>query len=507
MIKIDFKLGDIVIWNSSANGKTKKQVGTIVEIVAANNRPDPKRVPMFRKGRQLGTRSGESYVVEVDGKGGKKEYLWPLVSKLALGKPVDIKVKAKGGGKPVTNQPANKHSNKHTATSKKTTTVVEEVKADGTVIKTTVEVIEPGKLDTDWIICLDSSGSMESCRDGAIKAFNAEVEAVKNAAATAGLRVPRVTLWTFGVNSGVRCDYYRIPADKVKPLSRDTYVPDGGTPMFDCIGDAIDKHLADREVKGAQNLAVVLRIITDGQDTGQKRHTATQVVQMFDATSSNWTHVFMVPKGGYKAQLTSKFKVPAGNILEWDATARGIEVASMATQNAVSQYMGLRSSGTKSVNNFYVQPDLSKLTAADLAKLTDLSKHFKVYTVDQEAEIKPFIEGKTGKTYVIGSAYYQLSKSEKKVHKHKNILLRDKFTKKIFGGVEARKLIGLPIGVEAKVEPGNHANFDIFIESTSVNRKLVRGSLLLHDVNQVMDKIPTWDHLAAYSTNGTTPSA
>lgn len=33
---------------------------------------------------------------------------------------------------------------------------------------------------------------------------------------------------------------------------------------------------------------------------------------------------------------------------------------------------------------------------------------------------------------------------------------------------------------DAQVKPGNHANFDIFVQSTSFNRKLVRGTKLLY---------------------------
>jgi hypothetical protein len=40
-------------------------------------------------------------------------------------------------------------------------------------------------------------------------------------------------------------------------------------------------------------------------------------------------------------------------------------------------------------------------------------------------------------------------------------------------------MIGLPANADAKVEPGNHANYDIFVQSTSVNRKLPRGTKLI----------------------------
>jgi hypothetical protein len=35
-------------------------------------------------------------------------------------------------------------------------------------------------------------------------------------------------------------------------------------------------------------------------------------------------------------------------------------------------------------------------------------------------------------------------------------------------------------GQNVKVKPGNHLNYSIFVESTSNNRKLVRGSTLLY---------------------------
>lgn len=484
------KLGSKVKWESMANGKTKSRTGVVVEVVLAGNRPDPKLIPMFRKGKQLGTRMHESYVVQCG-----KEYLWPVVSRLQL---VGGKV-----SKPTSSPVAKKPVSKTPPVKKKVTTVVEETKADGTVVTTTTTTVEVAKLENDFVICLDSSGSMESSRDGAIKAFNEEVETIKGEAHKLGMKMPKVTLFTFGKQSSVKLEYFRIPADQFLPLSRGTFVPDGQTPMFDCIGDAIEKLLAEPDVRSNENLSVVLHVITDGAENHSKRFDANSIARLFEQTKATgrWSHAIMVPRGS-KSSFVNRFgAIDSESVMEWETTNRGAEQAGAVMRGSVVNYMTGRSTGSKSAPKFFVQPDLSKLTAADLAKLTDLSKHFKCYTVDQEAAIKDYIEGKTGKPYVIGSAYYQLSKAEKKVHKHKAILLRDRFTKKIFGGAQARQLIGLPHDVDAKVEPGNHANFDIFVESTSVNRKLVRGSLLLHDHTQVMDKTPTWQHYL-YSSNG-----
>jgi len=96
----------------------------------------------------------------------------------------------------------------------------------------------------------------------------------------------------------------------------------------------------------------------------------------------------------------------------------------------------------------------------------------------KEEVIKDFVEKKTRRPYVIGTAYYQLMKTEK-VQAGKGVILVEKGKPQVWAGQAARAMIGLPAGSDAKVEPGNHANYDIYVQSTSVNRKLPRGTKLI----------------------------
>jgi hypothetical protein len=50
----------------------------------------------------------------------------------------------------------------------------------------------------------------------------------------------------------------------------------------------------------------------------------------------------------------------------------------------------------------------------------------------------------------------------------------------MYSGSDARTLIGLPTSGNARLHPGNHGNYDIFIQSTSINRKLVGGTGVLY---------------------------
>ena len=51
-------------------------------------------------------------------------------------------------------------------------------------------------------------------------------------------------------------------------------------------------------------------------------------------------------------------------------------------------------------------------------------------------------------------------------------------TGRVFSGPAARQLLGLPCA-EATVKPGENPAYTVFVQSTSVNRKLVPGTKLL----------------------------
>jgi hypothetical protein len=88
------------------------------------------------------------------------------------------------------------------------------------------------------------------------------------------------------------------------------------------------------------------------------------------------------------------------------------------------------------------------------------------------------VELATGRPYRTGSAFYELTKTES-IQASKQLAVMDKRT---FGGVytgpQARQVLGLP-DYEIRVTPSQHPDYDIFVQSTSVNRKLVPSTRLL----------------------------
>ncbi|MFA6432911.1 MAG: VWA domain-containing protein, partial [Candidatus Paceibacterota bacterium] len=140
-------------------------------------------------------------------------------------------------------------------------------------------------------------------------------------------------------------------------------------------------------------------------------------------------------------------------------------------------FMRARATGVRGTKNLF-SLDTSKISATVVkSNLSELSpSDYELLNVHKAAVIKPFVES-WKIPFRLGSAYYQLSKPEK-VQGHKQICVQNKLNGKVYGGSNARRLLGLP-DYEVKVEPASHPDFDLFVQSTSTNRNLVGGTKLL----------------------------
>lgn len=95
--------------------------------------------------------------------------------------------------------------------------------------------------------------------------------------------------------------------------------------------------------------------------------------------------------------------------------------------------------------------------------------------VNYTGRIDEFVKSETGHPYVVGKSYYQLTKSEI-IQPQKQIAILARGN--VYTGYEAREMLGLP-DEHVKVKPNDYDDYDIFIQSTSVNRKLIAGQKLL----------------------------
>jgi len=320
------------------------------------------------------------------------------------------------------------------------------------------------------VFVVDRSGSMQGLTADVIKVFDSQIKhlAIRSKELD---QETRVTVYLF--NNSVSCLVYDKDVLRLPSLAQ-YYVPNGGTALIDGTVTALDDLSATPQKYGDH--AFLAYVMTDGEENAST-NTSNVLSNRIKSLPDNWTVAVLVPDqtGVHEAK---KFGFPANNIQIWNTTAGGIAKAGEAMKVATDNFMKARATGVRGTKNLF-DLDITKLTkSAVMNSLNELNPtDYHLLPVQTDSVIKPFVESWTKVSYVNGSAYYQLTKPEK-VQSYKQIAIQDKVNGKIYSGVNARTMLNLP-AQEVKVNPASHGTYDIFVQSTSFNRKLIKGTKLL----------------------------
>lgn len=229
-------------------------------------------------------------------------------------------------------------------------------------------------------------------------------------------------------------------------------------------------------------------VLTDGQENASHRcpdapstdpRELVQAVSKLTRTQAdNWTLAVLVPdQMGKREAMQCGF--PKDNIAIWDATStQGLEEAGQVIQQATENFMVGRAKGIRGSRAvFSTGADAVNKDTIEAAGLTPVKpSEYQLIPVARETGIRDWVT-ECGHAYRTGCAFYQLSKSEK-VQAGKQIAVLEKKTDRVYTGPAARSLLGLP-AAEVRVKPDHNDDFTIFVQSTSVNRKLVPHTRLL----------------------------
>lgn len=316
-------------------------------------------------------------------------------------------------------------------------------------------------------LVVDRSGSMQG--QPVEKVFDAQLVRLKQRSIELGQET-RISIYLF--DSTVEVLTFDMDVMRFNSL-KGYFSPRGQTALIDAVVKSIQDHGQLPQMYGDH--AFLQYVITDGQENSS-RTTAAALKCKVGALADNWTLACLVPDATCKFEA-KKFGFPEEAISVWDTRGRGgLEQVGKQFESAVDSYMAMRARGVRGTKSFFTidtaqlyrnKSDLTPVPAAD----------YRIYPVTREASIKEFVEGKTRKPYVLGAAYYQPTKKVK-VQDYKGILVQDTNSTKVYEGDNLRSLLGLPPDT-AEVQPGDHGNWRIFIQSTSVNRKLVPGTAVL----------------------------
>lgn len=326
-------------------------------------------------------------------------------------------------------------------------------------------------------LVLDDSGSMSHLRAKALETFNGFLTSIRDESAKHD-QDTAISVYTFG--STVAQVTHNVPAANARPLSPAQYLANGGsTRLYDAVGQAIEDFQRMPDAN-AEHVSFVVMAITDGEENASIRWNAHKLRKAIETTQTTgrYTITFQVPKGGYARSLSAALTLPAGNIHEWETSERGLRETRVATEQAIGQFYTSRAAGQRASGQFFT--NLQALTPGELrARCADVSATCQILTVERAADIRTFCEQQTGQPYIRGAAFYQLTKPET-VQASKDVAIVEAGRSAVYAGGDARKLLGLPDWQDVKVKPGDHAGWEVFVQSTSTNRRLEAGTRLIY---------------------------
>lgn len=293
----------------------------------------------------------------------------------------------------------------------------------------------------------------------------------------------RVTVYVFA--ESVECVIYDKDVLRM-PSLKDLYRPDGMTALLAATLKSQRELAQTAQLYGDHSFLTF--VLTDGQENASHRCTdapsreprelVRAVGELFRTQEDNWTLAVLVPDqvGKHEAMQCG---FPKDNIAIWDATStRGLEEAGQVIQQATENFMVGRAQGIRGSRAvFSTGAEAVNKDTIEAAGLTPVNpSKYQLIPVAREAGIREWVT-ECGHTYRTGSAFYQLSTVEK-IQAQKRIAVLEKKTDRVYTGPQARSLLGLPDS-EVRVRPDHNDDFTIFVQSTSVNRKLVPHTRLL----------------------------
>jgi Mg-chelatase subunit ChlD len=318
-------------------------------------------------------------------------------------------------------------------------------------------------------IIVDESGSMSSLRDLTIKAVNTQIDIMRDEAKKTGQETT-ATFVTFGRRSTIHEIFFQRDISRLNHINENDYHPDGMTPMFDAVGTTIDKMLGQRDAE-EENVSFLFVVITDGQENHSHRYNRAQLVKLMKdcQNKDRWSFAWLVPQGD-KAALVG-MGIPDGNVMEWEQTSAGIKAASAAMSVGTQSFYQSRSLGQRSVRNYFVT-DMANVDPAEVRRrCANISNQVQFAATNGKREtIRDFCEREFRTSYRKGAGFYELVKPET-VQSYKKIIIVDKVNGDVYGGPDARSILGLP-NYEVRVRPGDHGNWTLYVQSTSFNRML-----------------------------------
>lgn len=317
-------------------------------------------------------------------------------------------------------------------------------------------------------LVVDASGSMATLHNATVKAFDGLITSLVDSSKRHNQET-RVSVYLFDDVVEVLAfdmDVMRMPSLK------DFYYTRNMTALATATNTAWDD--LEKVPELYTDHGFIIYTLTDGGENRSGSAQINRLAERLGKMKENWTIVAHVPNSaGREAMFRLGYN--RGNVAIWDTTEEGMKKAVELFTSSTDNYMVNRTKGIRG-SSTYFQVDASKLTVEKVkTELSAISARKYKLIVNPESKAMPIrelVERSTGRQYELGKSFFSLVKNET-VQAQKQILVKNKQDGKIYGPDGARELIGLTTTQSVMVRPTLSPNFDIYVQSTSVNRNII----------------------------------
>lgn len=317
-------------------------------------------------------------------------------------------------------------------------------------------------------LVVDRSGSMSPHRNNVIKVFDLELERLKQRSIELNQET-RISIYLF--DSIVECLTFDMDVMRFKSL-QGYYDIRGQTALLDAVAKSTEDNSKLPEIFGDH--AFLQYVITDGFENASRKMNVAKLQNILQGLADNWTTAVLVPDKSSELSAL-KYGFNEGSIAIWDTTkSNAIELVGKQFSSTLDNYMEMRSKGIRGTKSLFTL-DPSQFKKVGLKEISPTS--YKIYPVTRDGYIREYAQSVAGQLYNIGSGYYQPTKRVV-IQDYKHILVQNAKEQKVYEGQSLRQLLGLPSNT-TEVDPIKHPDWNIFVQSTSTNRKLIKGTNLL----------------------------
>ena len=209
---------------------------------------------------------------------------------------------------------------------------------------------ESTKHEIHHLMILDSSGSMSTVKQDTIGGFNENLKALRNEETPDNIEQV-ISLVTFSDKINLDAAIWREKLEKIDDLSDESYMPGGGTALFDAIGMSVNK--LEQEIKSkldGEDANVVVTIFTDGEENSSREFNDFSKLQALIKRlqdSRMWTFSF-IGCDEKTLEAAKTMGISAANVMRYAAGSAGTQKAFADLATSRNAYVSKVSTAVRS---------------------------------------------------------------------------------------------------------------------------------------------------------------